>query len=174
MGFEILYRSTRPASSTETAAIKRAVQEKVSGYTWLSCEPVNLMSEDDGRLSGGSKPNFEPDPADALAAEEGLPDGTTLELLDILCQLSRIYDIGWEISHDYSDGPLGYIQDGVCDSEVLSQLKALSNLGDALQNFAGEFEMPSGTPQSNSRTRRTNEDYGDDGPPILKFRPRGE
>src|SRR5205823_4902371 len=81
--------------------------------------------DEDGHLCGCSKPSFRPHPDDAAAAvREGLPDGTPLDMLDILCQLSRDHGIDWEIDHDESDGPVGYIRSGVADEEVSPRASA--------------------------------------------------
>lgn len=135
MGFTVYYRSTRPIAAPVAAALERSTDELSRGRTWLSCEPVHFFPESkDGHLLGGSKPNFQPHPDDvASAAREGLPDGTTLDMLDVLCQLSRNHGIDWEISHDHSDGPVGYIRSGVCDKDVVSQVEAFAEVGDILR-----------------------------------------
>ena len=135
MGFTVYYRSTRPIAAPVAAALERSTDELSRGRTWLSCEPVHFFPESkDGHLLGGSKPNFQPHPDDvASAAREGLPDGTTLDMLDVLCQLSRNHGIDWEISHDHSDGPVGYIRSGVCDKDVVSQVEAFADVGDILR-----------------------------------------
>lgn len=134
MGFTVYYRSARPVSPAEAEAIEQNASALCQSRTWLGCEPVGFFAEqDDGHLLGGSKPNFQPHPDDvAAAAREDLPNGTTLDMLDILCQLSRDHGIDWEISHDHSGGPIGYVRDGVCDGEVLSQIEAFAELGDIL------------------------------------------
>ncbi len=140
MGFSINYRSTRPVSQAETAAIRAAARDACQGRTWLSCEPVVFFTDsEDGRLLGSSKPNFRPHPDDvASAARAGLPDGTASDMLDVLCRLSRDHGIDWEISHDHSDGPVGVIRAGVCDGEVLSQVEVFANLADYLGNLSEE------------------------------------
>jgi hypothetical protein len=140
MGFTVYYRSTRPVSPEEADAIEQAADRLCRGRTWLGCEPVGFFAERaDGRLFGGSKPNFQPHPDDAAAAaREGLPDGTTRDLLDILCRLSREHGVDWEISHDYSNGPVGTIRDGIADGDVLSQLEAFADLGDILGDLGGD------------------------------------
>jgi hypothetical protein len=139
MGFSVNYRSTRPVAAEVAVAIEKAGHELCRERTWLSCEPVNFVADpDDGRLFGGSKPNFMPHPDDAAsAASQGLPDGTTRDLLDVLCQLSRDHGVDWEISHDYSNGPIGHIRAGTCDDAVRAQVEALGDLGDIL---AGELD----------------------------------
>src|SRR4051794_31526690 len=109
MGFTFYYRSTRRVARAEAAAIDRAAAELSRGRSWLSCEPVCFVAgAGDGHLLGGSKPNFQPSSEDAAAAdEEGLPDGTTHDLIEILCELSRTHDVDWEISYDFSGGPVG-------------------------------------------------------------------
>jgi hypothetical protein len=133
MGFTIYYRSTRPVSPAEAQAVEQSTRAACRGRTWLSCEPVHFFGGDDGHLLGGSKPNFQPHPDDvAAAAREGLPDGTARDMLDILCRLSRAHGIDWEITHDHSDGPVGYVRGGVCDADVLAQVEAFAELGDML------------------------------------------
>jgi hypothetical protein len=133
MGFTVYYRSTLPVGPDERAAIKRTTRELCRGRTWLGCEPVHFWETEDGHLEGGSKPNFQPHPDDvAAAAREGLPDGTIRDTLDVLCRLSSDAGIDWEISHDYSDGPVGFVRGGVCDDDVLAQVEAFADLGDYL------------------------------------------
>jgi hypothetical protein len=160
MGFAVYYRSTLPVSPAKAAAVARATDILCRGHTWLSCEPPVLWPRDDGHLEGGSKPNFEPHPDDAAAAAlEGLPDGTTRDLLHILCQLSREHDIHWEISHDESGGPVGYIRNGVADDKVVGLMEAFAEIGDLGENLSDDF---------------ANADHDEDEPPILPFKPKGE
>ncbi len=92
----------------------------------------------DGHLFGGSKPNFQPHPDDgADAARSGLPDGTTSDLIAILCQLSRDHRRRLGVSHDASNGPIGEIRAGVCDEQVLAHVELLADLGDAI---SGDLE----------------------------------
>lgn len=175
MGFTVYYRSTRPVAPVQAAAIERGASELTCGRTWHSCEPVCFFGgAEDGHLLGGSKPNFQPHPDDAAAAaEEGLPDGTTKDLLDILCELSRVHDFDWEISHDHSGGPIGFIRAGVCDSEVRAQIETFADVGDMLRDLTDEFAMGDDFPQSSPRSEQDGFEDDEDGPPILKFRPKG-
>lgn len=140
MGFTINYRSTRPVTPAEAAAVRAAARDACRDRTWLSCEPVRFFSDsEDGHLHGSSKPNFRPHPDDvASAAREGLPDGTARDMLDLLCRLSRDHGIDWEISHDHSDGPIGVIRDGECDGDVLGQVEAFADLADYLGSLSEE------------------------------------
>jgi len=176
MGFAVYYRSTRPVAPTESEAIREAASAANEGRTWLSCEPVHFFPDDDRHLMGGSKPNFVPHPDDAAAAaREVLPDGTTRDLLDILCQLSRDHRIDWKISHDYSERPIGYIRGGVCDGDVLAQLEAFADLGDLLGDLVADSGGgPGGFPASASRDSKRGGDEDDEGPSILPFRPKGK
>ena len=142
MGFSISYRTTRPVSPAEAAATGRTAEDACRGRTWLSCEPVGFFThEEDGHLVGSSKPNFHPHPDDVTSAvREGLPDGTARDMLDVLCRLSREHGIDWEISHDYSDGPIGSVRGGVCDDRVLSQIEAFADLGDILAEELGDLD----------------------------------
>lgn len=139
MGFTISYRSTRPVTPAEAEEIRRANRAAIQGRTWLSCEPVLFSLDEEERLRGSSKPNFRPHPDDvASAAREGLPDGTARDMLDVLCRLSRDHGIDWEIRHDYSDGPVGFIQDGECDADVLAQIETFAELAEELGNLSEE------------------------------------
>ena len=103
MGFKINYRSDRPITAAEAEVIQQAADAGCLGRTWLHCEPVHFYPlEADGFLIGGSKPNFQPDLDDAAsAALEALPDGTSRDMLDVLCQISRDHEFNWLLSHDH-------------------------------------------------------------------------
>ena len=132
MGFTIDYQLTEPVTSEIEAAMLDAVNTLAAGRTWLSCEPPDIRNYE-GVLTGFSKPNFMPHPDDVAAAEEeGLPDGTVNDLLDILCELSRQFDVDWEISHEFSDGPVGFIRSGNVDDEVRMQCQAINDLAAGL------------------------------------------
>lgn len=137
MGFSVHYQTTELISRGLQAEIQAAVGELRKGRTWLSCEPPHLCN-DDGYLRGFSKPNFMPAASDVAAAEqEGLPDGKLMDVLDALCALSNQFDIDWEIAHDHSDGPIGYIRQGRCDDEVSVQCEALQDMA---QDLADEID----------------------------------
>jgi hypothetical protein len=128
MGFAIAYRTTEPVNDELGSQLMALATAACAAHTWLSCEPP-ILQFDDGHLLGVSKPNFTPHPDDIASAEmEGLPDGTVNVLLDLLCKTSALFAVDWEISHDYSDGPLGYIRNGVCDSNVRMQCETFSQL----------------------------------------------
>jgi hypothetical protein len=134
VGFSVYYRSTGPVDTGRAEAIARSAAELCRGRTWLHCEPVWFFpGSADGHLLGGSKPNFLPHPVDAESAERsGLPDGTARDMLDVLARLSLDYGVDWEISHDYSGGPIGLIRDGVCEEGVLTHIEAFADLADGL------------------------------------------
>lgn len=116
-----------------------AVLEASRGRTWLSCEPVYFSRLEDGRLWGGSKPNLRPDPDDVASAQsEGLPDGSAQDMLEVLCRVSRDFGVDWEISHDGSDGPIGFIRGGECDGDVAGQIEAFADLAEALGELTDE------------------------------------
>ncbi len=132
MGFAVAYQTTEQISPALQRQLIDAMNDLSVGRTWLSCEPPFLMNEG-GTLVGASKPNFAPHPDDVSSAKsEELPDGTLNDVLDVLCELSRRFDVDWEISHDHSDGPLGYIRNGVCDDEVRTQCDAFTDLAGEL------------------------------------------
>lgn len=128
MGFSFSYETTEPISPLLQQEIVAASDQLLSGRTWLSCEPPHLTN-DGGRLRGNSKPNMMAHPDDVTSAQtESRPDGTVRDLLEILVVLSGRFDIDWEIAHDHSDGPLGYIRNGICDDVVREQCEAFSDL----------------------------------------------
>jgi hypothetical protein len=179
VGFTIYYRSTRRLSPAKTNAIRGATDELCAGRTWLSCEPVGFFQDQrDGRLFGGSKPNFQPHPDHiAAAAREALPDGTVRDLIEILCRLSREYEVDWEFSHDHDPGPIGFIWGGVCEPRLREQLEGIGDLGGILQELMDEFEPHSRRFASSSRAAEHESDEDDDGdgagPSVLPFRPKG-
>ena len=139
MGFAVSYRSARPVNQSEIDVIIREAIAANLGRTWLNCEPVFLFPESDGHLAGSSKPNFIPDPGDAAsAASAALPDGTLRDIVATLCKLSLDHGIDWEIRHDYEPDPIGAIRDGVADEEMLEEIEALADLGDALSDLSDE------------------------------------
>jgi hypothetical protein len=177
MGFAIYYRSTEPVPRARAKAIRKAAATLIEGRTWLSCEPVFFRDDlPDGRLWGGSKPNFVPNPEDAeSASREGLPDGTVRDLIDVLCTLSRDHGVDWEFHHDYDPGPIGFIRNGVCEPHLLEQMDAMADLGDILSELEGtDGFSPRPRPMSMADSDAGGEDDGDsdDQPPILPFRPR--
>lgn len=163
MGFTVYYRTTEPVDPSTRVAIDASCTKLCRGRTWLSCEPVSFFGgDDDGHMMGGSKPNFMPHPDDvASAMSEGLPDGTVQDALDVLCQLSRDHRVDWEISHDDSDGPIGFIRSGQADPEVVVRIEAFGSLGDLLAEYGlDEFGGPV--------------DDDDNGPRILSFGPNDD
>jgi hypothetical protein len=94
-------------------------------------------------------------------------------LFEILRKLSHSHAIDWEISHESSDGPVGFIRNGICNSEVLTQAKALANVDEMFGDLIDEFKPPVRMPRASSPANQRDWD-DDDGPPILKFRPKGE
>lgn len=132
MGFTVAYQSTEIISLAVQREILNATRDLSKGRTWLSCEPPCLVNNN-GTLFGFSKPVFFPHPDDeASAKSEGLPDGTLNDVLEVLCELSRRFDVDWEVSHDHSDGPLGYIRKGVCDDNVRMECETLTDLANEL------------------------------------------
>jgi hypothetical protein len=138
-------------------------------------EPPGFTRDQDGHVDGFSKPNATPDPYDAAAAvREGLPDGTTRDLLDILCQLSREHGIDWEISHDESGGPVGYIRRGVTDAKVDGLMDLFAELpGNILRDLEAEVGPGDFRPSASRGGEGIMDDDDDAEPPILPFRPRG-
>ncbi len=125
MGFTVYYRSTRPVSAAESDVIDEAAGRLCDDRDSFGWEEVSFDLEcADAYLWGGSKPHPGRHPDDAAsAAGEGLAQRRTRDLLDVLCQLSRDHRVDWEISHDFSDGPVGSIRSGVADVEVVAEIE---------------------------------------------------
>ena len=128
MSATIYYRSLRAVSNEERVAIEDTARSAQAARTWLSCEPVGFYLSEGGYLRGGSKPNFAPDEAEAAAAAgSGLPDGTVLDLIEVLSQISRNHGVDWEIVFE-QEPPVGFIRNGRCDQEVLSGAEQLAEV----------------------------------------------
>ena len=143
MGFAIGYETTEVVSRDAAKSIIATAFDMVKGRTWLSCGPVLLHHDETGRLGGSSKPNFMPHPDDIASAQmEGLSDGTVKDVLDVLCALSTRFNIDWLISHDY--GVVGFIRNGICDSDVQTQCYAFNDLAAELieEGVEGPFCEP--------------------------------
>lgn len=147
MGFSVHYESLTELTEEQADAVRAAARQTIADYTWLSCEPVVFFPEEGTQLAGSSKPNFMPHPDDVAAArQENLPDGTLMTAIDILCDLSRRFGIEWEVSHDYSEGPVGTIVNGECDPEVRTQCEAFAEFSESLAgdmdfgDFDGDFD----------------------------------
>jgi len=138
MSITICYTSTRALTPDQADAVREGAATANRGRSWLSSEPVHFFAGlEDGKLAGASKPNFIPSSDDAKsAASSGLPDGTPRDLLEILSRLSREHGVDWEVSHDF--GAAGFIRAGVPDPELLDQIDAFADLGDALGELEGE------------------------------------
>lgn len=137
MGFAVYYRTARPVSPDEAEAIRRAASVSNRSYTWLGCEPVHFFGDlDAGRLWGGSKPNFLPDPDDAASAvREGLPDGDLHALVEVLAHLSREHDVDWDFRHDEVDWSIGSIRGGLADADLEAMIEGLAGLGEAIREW---------------------------------------
>jgi hypothetical protein len=136
MSASIYYRSLRTVDDAERAAISTAASAAQAARTWLSCEPVHFYPNEDGYLRGGSKPNFDPDEEDASAAAEcALPDGTVLDLIQVLSQISRDHSIDWEIVFE-QEPPVGFIRNGHCDEKVLKDAEQLAEVARMLSGMS--------------------------------------
>jgi hypothetical protein len=118
MGFDVSYKSTETISPKLQREVIDELRVLSNCHSWVRVICPNLVDES-GYLSGNSRlsPTAEPDDADD-ARRDGAPDGTMSDLMNILCELSRQFDIEWEVEHDYSEGVLGSIRYGVADDAV--------------------------------------------------------
>jgi hypothetical protein len=128
VGFSVDYRSTRPVTAAEAEAIDQAAARLCDPPDWVGCEEISfyecLEAYGEGHLSGSSKPDLEAHWVYKIPGVETriVP---TWELIDALCQISRDHQVDWEISHDYRDGPVGYIRSGLADDKLVAEIDRL-------------------------------------------------
>lgn len=136
MGFTVYYSSVKQVDASTEALLRKESERLSVGKTWLSCEPVSFFArDDDGRMTGGSKPNFIPDPLDRADAEqEDLPDGTISNVLEHLAIMSRSHGIDWELSHEHYPGPIGYIRDGEIEPALVEHIDQIAEAVVATQS----------------------------------------
>ena len=127
-----------------------------------------MTQQDDGHLFGASKPNFQPHPDDVAAAKiENRPDGTIADVVQILCDVSQAEGVDWELSHDHSGGPIGFIRNGIADAHVLIEIESIADVCQVLDDLEAG---PQDSLDAGDANPRPEDD--DDGPRILKFTPR--
>lgn len=108
------------------------------------------------------------------AGSEEVDDGPLLDLLNVLCELSKKFKLDWELTLEDDDQPLGVISHGIAESELLTAIQSITGLGEIL-GWADSEELYD-----------IDELQGDDGfeddvsskeslshsePKIIKFRP---
>ncbi|MCE9545747.1 MAG: ankyrin repeat domain-containing protein [Planctomycetia bacterium] len=144
VGFTVWYRSSNPHSDADRIAIERAAADLCQGRTWLSCEPVFFFADSgDGRIVGGSKPNFTPHAEEIKSADAtGLPDGTIRDAVDVLCQISRIHGVDWEITHQEGGDWIGHIRAGDAEKELLDRVSAFAEASTPSQRKASSHIPP--------------------------------
>ena len=172
MGFTVYYRSTEPLETDKADQVRYALRTANEGRTWLSCEPVHMfLTQMDGHLLGGSKPNFTPHPDDVASAKsQALPDGTIMDVLSILCDVSEEHGVDWEFSHDHDPGPIGCIRQGIPEPRLIEELRSISELGHVLADLESEFlQGLNGGEGLDDDSSPFDDDDND--PPILKLFP---
>jgi hypothetical protein len=126
MGFDIRFSTTEKISLALQREIIEDADDLYSQKSWVQCDGP-LLEDAHGYLSGSSRLTPDPDPDDLADARcDGYPDGTVLDLLKGLCQLSGRHDIEWQISHDHSDGVVGSIECGRPDEAVQRTFEGLA------------------------------------------------
>ena len=165
MGFTVYYQTTRPVDEAVAKQIEARTNQLCEGKSWLSCEPVLFFqrNQSDGLVAGGSKPNFDPDTNDIREANQnGLPDGTIRDVVEILTMLSSEFQLDWNFAHDHDPGPVGTIQNGVADRDLMVLLESFAQVTD----FFNRPVAPTPVPKD---PNGENDNNGGDGPNILKF-----
>lgn len=127
-------------------------------------------TEDDEILSGGSKPTIEPDANDvASAATEGLPDGTVNDLLDVLAAASTEYSVDWEISHDHSPEPIGFIINGNKDPMLIDLANTFEQLNEAIAEAMGDYGFEADSTGDIESPPDRPDEPDDEPPPTLRI-----
>lgn len=168
MGFSVYYEATEPVDADRLPAVLKAAKQFSAQYSWFSCEPLYFHKSSDGKLSGSCKPRIfdfnEGDYESSLI--EGLPDGTLQTLLDGLSEISRQFDIAWEINADHFPRPIGFIRNGKCDPKVAGIAATLVQTGQMLFEEQGFQSRP-------SRRLPASDQLGDDDeeefPPTIRL-----
>jgi hypothetical protein len=121
MAATISYQSLRSITPSEDRQIRDSIQSYAKQRSWLSCEPVTFFEHSaDGTLQGASKPNFEP----IKSAPSDLPDGNAADMVEVLCQISKSFNLDWEVVLEGGQ-PSGYIRDGVPDESLTTEIRLL-------------------------------------------------
>ena len=167
MGFTVYYQSTTAIPPITRLAVSATAGEMCEGYTWLTCDPVSFfLTDGTGHMIGGVKSKFRRHPDDiAEETSENLPNGTITDALDILCELSRQFDIEWEFSHDHKPDPIGTIRHGYVDQELQNRIEGIAHATQIFASIDGDQDYD-GQPTAPEKA-----DDEDDGPRILKFGP---
>jgi hypothetical protein len=134
VGFCLNYSSTRAVTAAEAEAIE-ATANLLCDDEGVGCEPIyffeclqaNLgeLPYPEGHLSGSSKISFNSPEEDAIPGEE-THIVTIHDLIDTLSQISRDHQVDWEVGHDGLEGPAGFIQSGVADDKLVTEIDRLS------------------------------------------------
>lgn len=119
--------------------IKRRANQLNSNFGWDGCESVQLEQTTNGLLGGSSTTMFAADPD----FDMGINDETASDiaaLIDVLCELSREFEVDWQIEHDYEEDVVGCIREGIADVEVIEELETICAIGEMLGDFEGDGE----------------------------------
>jgi len=158
MGLTVYYQSTEPVSEWIANPLKDLAKELCSSRSWASCEPVSFSANDDsGRVCGGSKMEFS-------AGLKEVGDGPLLDLLHVLCELSKKFGLDWELMLEDDDQPLGVINKGIAEPQLLSVIESIAGLGEVL-DWANSEEL------YDIDELQGNDDFEGEVPKIVKFRP---
>lgn len=139
MSLSIRYRSLEPMHPKLAFQIKKRAAQLNTIYPWAGCESVQLQQGTDGILGGDSTTCFLADPD----LDVGINDAAASDiaaLVDVLCELSREFEVDWQLEHDYETDVVGYIRFGIADAEVLEELETICAIGEMI----GEYDEEEG------------------------------
>ena len=131
MNFILTYKTTEKISPQLQAEINQHLANLTNKRVWLHCEEPCLWNSD-GLMLGQSQLNLTPDWL-AIGLEPSVkPKGTVLDLLEAIADVSRHFDVGWEVFDNYSLLPLGLIDVGRCDENLQRYCEILAGTRDLL------------------------------------------
>jgi hypothetical protein len=128
MALDIAFRTCERISPALQAGIIEFSEQHFSRYSWCQLTKPSLENEN-GFLQSDTRVSVSPNANDIDdARSEGRPDARLTDLLDTLCVISRMYDIEWEVGHDY--GELGFIKAGRPDDELVQFCEGFNEMFD--------------------------------------------
>ena len=140
MGVCLNYKTTRPVTPAVVDAIRAELPAICAPQPWILCEAPGFHEiGPDGHLSGFSKLNLMPDPADFAESRDFGNEAHDLRaLLDALVGWSSRHGLDWDLEID--GDPLGAIVGGQPEAGLRDRLDDLADLADALGGDPDVFD----------------------------------
>lgn len=108
------------------------------------------------------------------AGSEEVGDAPLLDLLDVLCELSKKFKLDWELMLEDDDQPLGVISHGIAESELLTAIQSITGLSEILgwadsEELYGIDELQGDDGFEDDVSSKESLSHSE--PKIIKFRP---